>query len=75
MSLKDDETQSEKHLAGIYKLPCKEKGSRLLFFLTVAILEATRRTEETERGNSQKEEDCLFDVLMALTLHSPCRNR
>lgn len=74
MSLKDDETQIEKRLAGIYKLPCKEKGSRLLFFLTVAILEATRRTEETERGNSQKG-DCLFDVLMALTLHSPCRNR
>lgn len=41
-------------------------------FLTVAILEAKRRAEETERGNCQREED--FDVLMAVILHSLCRN-
>lgn len=44
-------------------------------FLTAAILEATRRTEETEGENSQKEDNSVFDVLMALILHNPCRNR
>lgn len=44
-------------------------------FLTVAILETRRRTEETEGGKSQKEDNSVFDVLMALTLYNPCRNR
>lgn len=43
-------------------------------FLTVVILEARRRTEETEWEYSQKEDDSVFDVLMALMLHNPCRN-
>ena len=71
MSLKDDECKYKLRNAWLeFTNSVVMKKDPDFNILTVAILEAIRRTEATERGNSQRGED--FDVLMAVTLHSLC---